>query len=78
MAQPNRDPLNPNPHISQEPLRTGNPPETLADREAVIFSSVGTDAEGRMWGGYLALIIAAVLLAIGGTVIWSLLNVLPW
>jgi hypothetical protein len=77
VAQPNRDPLNLNPHISQEPLRTGNPPETLADRESVIFSSFQTDSEGRMWGGYFVLIIAAVILAVGGVVIWSLANVLP-
>lgn len=76
MAEPNRDHLNP--HISQEPLRTGNPPETLADRESVFFPDLGSDAEGHTWGGYAVLIIVAVILAIGGVVIWTLLNARLW
>ncbi len=74
MVTPNRPDLGSHPHVSQEPLRTGNPPETLADRESVIFTH-STDGEGRMWGGYFVVILAAVLLAVGGTVIWSMSGV---
>jgi len=75
MAEPNRPDLTSHPHVSQNPIRTGNPPETLADREDVIFTH-STDMEGRMWGGYAVLIIAAVLLGVGAIVIWYLPQVI--
>lgn len=71
MAEKHRPDLVSHPHVSQEPLRTGNPPETLADREEVVFGPP-TDSEGRLWGGYAVLIIAAALLAVGAIVIWQL------
>ena len=77
MAESNRADLRSHPHVSQEPLRSGNPPETLADRESVIFTQ-STDAEGRMWGGYFVLITAGVLLAIGAVVIWQLPGLVGW
>lgn len=77
MAEKNRPDLVSHPHVSQEPLRTGNPAQTLADREDVVFGPA-TDMEGRMWGGYAVLIIAAVLLGIGAVVIWWLPRVMPW
>ena len=61
MNAPRRPDFESHPHVSQEPVRTGNPPETLADREDVAFGP-GTDMEGRMWGGYFVLIVAAAFL----------------
>ena len=75
MTAPNRPKLTSGPHVSQEPVRTGNPAETQADREDAVFGPAA-DMEGRMWGGYLALILGAVLLAIGAAVIWALPGVM--
>ena len=77
MAEKNPPRLTPGPHVSQEPIRTGSPPETRADREDVVFGPA-TDMEGRMWGGYAVLIIAAVLLGIGAIVVWWLPRLMPW
>lgn len=69
--------LGPHPQISQEPIRTGNPPETLADREDVAFSPP-TWAVDRMSAGILMLIVVAILLAVGVTVIALLPNVIKF
>lgn len=56
--------LGPHPNVNQEPLRTGNPPDTQADREDVAFSPP-TWAVDRMTAGVIMLIIAAVIVAVG-------------
>ncbi|MBA3312369.1 MAG: hypothetical protein M3552_14100 [Planctomycetota bacterium] len=64
MADRHQPDLNPHPHVSETPIRTGNPPETQADREDVAFSPP-TWVVDRMSAGVLMLIIVAVLLAAG-------------
>jgi hypothetical protein len=69
--------LGPHPQISQEPIRTGNPPETLEDREDVAFSPPAWSVD-RMSAGILMLIIIAILLAVGVTVIALMPDVISW
>ena len=64
MSKPHKPDLGSHPHVSETPIRTGNPPETQADQEDVAFSPP-TWAVDRMSAGILMLIIVAIILAVG-------------
>ncbi len=68
MSKPHKPDLDSHPHVSQTPLRTGNPAETQADQEDVAFSPPFW-AVDRMSAGVLMLIIVAIVLAVGITVV---------
>jgi hypothetical protein len=69
--------LGPHPNLNKEPLRTGNRPETLADREDVAFSPP-TWVVDRMSAGILMLILAGIVLSVGAYVIGFLLDFRFW
>ena len=77
MPEPRDPDLGPHPNLNKEPLRTGNPPETQADREDVPFGPP-TWAVDRMSAGLLALILVTVLLAVAAVVIGLLPGLMPW
>lgn len=68
MAKPHKPDLESHPHVSETPLRTGNPAETQADQENVAFRPP-TWVVDRMSAGILMLIIVAIVLAVGISVV---------
>lgn len=77
MAEPHKPDLESHPHVSETPLRTGNPPETQADQENVAFRPP-TWVVDRMSAGILMLIIVAIVLAIGIAVVGFLFDFRFW
>lgn len=65
--------LDHHPNLNKEPLRTGNRPDTQADREDVAFGPP-TWVVDRMSAGVIMLIIVGVLLAVGVLVVGFLLR----
>ena len=52
------------PNLNKPPLRTGNPPETLAHREDAVWAGP-TWAADRRSAGILMLVLMACILAVG-------------
>jgi hypothetical protein len=77
MTEPHKPDLQSHPHISEEPIRTGNPPETQADREDVLFRPP-TWVVDRMSAGVLYLILVGLMIAVGLIVVGFLFNLRFW
>jgi len=77
MSQPHKPDLNQHPHISETPLRTGNPPETQADQENAAFRPPFWVID-RMSAGILMLIIMAIILGVGIFLANYVLNMRFW
>ncbi len=75
--QPREPDLGPHPNVNREPLRTGNPPETQADREKVIFRPPEWVVD-RLSATGLMFVIIALLVGVGGFVAWFLLDFRFW
>lgn len=73
MSKPHEPDLEHHPHISETPIRTGNPPETQVDREDEAFSPPFWVVD-RMSAGILMLIIVAIILGVGAFLVHFVLG----
>ncbi|MGC1275199.1 MAG: hypothetical protein WBC44_15955 [Planctomycetaceae bacterium] len=69
--------LGPDPNVNRAPLRTGNKPDTQADRENAVFRYPEWVVD-RISATALMLVLVAVILGVGGFALWFVLNARLW